>query len=193
MAAQGTSRSSRRVTDWGCRGGLIRRLRQCSPVGQSNTFWLSEIEQRDDHQGGATQHFQRSERHRMREQWHRPKCEHSGQRAVPKKPVVSRARHGHPSNLWASPSKSQPNKVGLASNQKDNGTPHFVVTGYLSHFQRRLDRQRVDRAKSRQCLISHGTSMPRSLEGNMSIAPARLRNVSVGGLGCQKMNALLLL
>jgi hypothetical protein len=78
-------------------------LRQCSPVRQTNAFWLSKIDQRDDRQDGATQHFQWSERHGMREEWHKPKREPSGQRAVPKKPVVSSARHGHPSNLWASP------------------------------------------------------------------------------------------
>jgi hypothetical protein len=123
------TRDHRRVTNWSC----CSALRQCSPVRQANTFWLFQIDQRDDRQDCATQHFQGSERHDARDKWHSSKREPSGQRAIPKKPAISGACHGHPSHLWASPSKSQPTQPRFTCNQKDNGASHFVLEDDLSH------------------------------------------------------------
>jgi len=124
------------VADWG-RG---RGLRQCSPIRQANTSWLSQIDQGDDRQDCAAQDFQRSERYGAREQWHSSKREPSRQRAVPKKPVVSSARHGHPLHIIGVPQQIPAYPAGHGMQPKNNGTPPFVLKGYLSHFRNRLDR-----------------------------------------------------
>jgi hypothetical protein len=113
-------------------GSRGRGLRQCSPVRQANTSWSSQIDQGDDRQDRAAQHFQRSERYSGREQWHSSEREPSRQHAIPKKPVISSARHGHPLHLWASPSESQPTQAGMACNRKNNGTQPFFARSSLA-------------------------------------------------------------